>query len=231
MSTILFSSGTSGKTPKPIVYSNEDLKTMRTAMSHFWDLCPCNGITLNIIPAFPNLGFHFAKIYEEFSIYPTVSTGGIQVLGVEKHFGLIRDLKPTMIIGTEDIVKELVEFSDPNDLINLKVVVIANGVDKDKIEWFKKRGIEVRATYGFTEAKMAWLTNKNYLEGYYVYKDCGVSFKNSEDGELIFYSKDYIDGYFTGDIGKVTDYGDYQIIDFLIKRKDGKSKKIIGCIR
>ena len=231
MSNLLFSSGTSGNKQKAIIFSNEEIKTMRKAMGHFWDLCPCGGITLNIIPAFPNLGFHFAKIYEEFSLFPTLSTGGIQILGVEKHLNLIQELKPTMIIGTEDVVKELIEFSKKEGLINLKIVVIANGISEEAIEWFKERNIEIRATYGFSEARMAWLTGKDYSKGYFIYKDCGVSFKNSDDGELIFYSKNYPDGYLTGDIGRVTDYEDYQIIDFLIKRKDGKSKKIIGCNR
>jgi hypothetical protein len=222
MGTMLFSSGTSGGKKKVIICNNGDLKRQRIAMSHFWDDCPSKGIVVNTLPAYPNLGYHFAKMYEEFCNYPIVNTGGL--LQDYKLFNLISELNPYLVIGQNVDIKKIIEL-----VKGIKIVVIANGCPKQDRKYYKSLGIEVRMTYGLSEAKMAWLSDKE-LEGYLVYKDSDCHF-TVENDELVLFSPDYPNGYYTGDCGTIIcETDDYQKIGIDINRKDGITKEqVIGC--
>jgi phenylacetate-coenzyme A ligase PaaK-like adenylate-forming protein len=235
MSTSYFSSGTTDGKPKEVLYSQEDLINMEKGMKHNYEQCPSDGVVLNLLPAFgltsrPHMAFQFMKIYEKFCPSNVVSTGGLRILNVEQTLDLMEEIKPQAIVSMEKTAKELILKSDSETLANLKNIICTNGLSVEGAEWFESQGFSPWATYGLTEARMAFLTEKNWKDGYVIHKDCGVEFKE-EDGELVLYSENYPKGFKTGDLGTVEDFGDYQKIGFIIRRKNGTEKFEIGCTR
>lgn len=222
MSSLFFSSGTSGKVPKQIIYSPEDHKVMRKAIKHVYEVMPVNnGVVFQMLPAFPNLGFHFAKLYEEVAPIPVLHTAG--VLGLKKILQLAELAKPVCLVGLIADVKKVEQMMSEQTKENLHTICVANGCALKDREYFMNKGYNFHMTYGFSEAKMAWVSDKEH-QGYQVFKDCGRTFKVI-DNELVMFSPDYPDGHRTGDLGEIIYEDDErQVIDIDIARIDGKVK-------
>jgi phenylacetate-coenzyme A ligase PaaK-like adenylate-forming protein len=143
---------------------------------------------LNMFPYAPHLAFwvtHYAAT--TFGLF-CLSTGGGKAMGSEGNLRLIDKIKPDVLIGMPTFIYHVLQQAVEGDLRikGLRRVVlggekVAEGMRKKLRHLAEKLGspnIDVLATYGFTEAKMAWAECPHPFEqgpsGYHLYPDLGV---------------------------------------------------------
>jgi phenylacetate-coenzyme A ligase PaaK-like adenylate-forming protein len=169
---------------------------------------------VNMFPYAPHLAFwqtHYAMIaYNVFA----VSTGGGKVMGTDGNIRITRKVNPNAIIGMPTFVYHMLTqaLEESCTFSNLSTLVLGGekvpaGMRKKLAELVAQLGgqeASVVATYGFTEAKMAFGECPFALDqepsGYHLYPDLGVvevvdptsdeSVEDGEPGEIVYTSLD-----------------------------------------
>ena len=228
----IFMTSTTGRSadPVPFLYSRHDLTNLASTGDRLMQVCGAQHDfrLLNMFPYAPHLAFwqtHYAST--AFGIF-TVGTGGGKVMGTEGNLRLIQKIKPDVLIGMPTFLYHVLHQAVEEGIRceNLKRLVLggekaAEGIRRKLRNLAAKLGspnINVLATYGFTEAKMAWGECPFPVDepppGYHLYPDMGVIevvdpktgviLPEGEPGEIVFTPLDHrgsvVLRYRTGDV-------------------------------
>jgi len=228
----IFMTSTTGRSadPVPFLYSQHDLGNLSSTGDRLMQVCggQHDFRLLNMFPYAPHLAFwqtHYAST--AFGIF-TVSTGGGKVMGTEGNLRLIQKIKPDVLIGMPTFLYHVLHQAVEEGIRceSLKRLVLggekaAEGIRRKLRNLASKLGspnVDVLATYGFTEAKMAWAECPFPVDeqppGYHLYPDMGivevvdpktgVILPEGESGEIVFTPLDHrgsvVLRYRTGDV-------------------------------
>ena len=184
-----FTTGRSAE-PTPVLYTQRDVGHLATAGRRMVEVLGARpeDRLLNILPFAPHLAFwltHYAGIAGNLL---TLSSGGGKVMGTEGNLRHIRKFKPDVIIGIPTFIYHLLHQAAEQGMHceNLKALVLAGekvsaGLRqklRDLGRELGARDLAVLATYGFTEAKLAWaecpFPHDQPSPGYHLYPDLGI---------------------------------------------------------
>ncbi len=212
-----FMTFTTGTTNKPIsyLYSNYDIKNLHIYGARMLEAMQIKNDEriVNMFPYAPHLAFWqvvFGGLSKGVLI---LSTGGGKVMGTEGNIGAILKMKPTVILGVPSYVYHVIRMAHEKGqkLDSVKKVVLGAG---RVTEAFKERvradladmgakEVNVFGTYGFTEARAAWVecpTKPGVSSGYHLYPDkeifevvdpkTGEVKGEGEDGEIVYTALD-----------------------------------------
>jgi len=188
----IFMTSTTGRSadPVPFLYTQHDLNVLGTAGERLMLVCAARTDfrLVNMFPYAPHLAFwqtHYAST--AFGIF-TVGTGGGKVLGTDGNLRLIHKIQPDVLIGMPTFLYHVLQHAVEQGMrcTNLKRLVLggekaAEGIRRKLRSLAEKLGspdVDVLATYGFTEAKMAWAEcpypEETGPSGYHLYPDLGI---------------------------------------------------------
>lgn len=187
--SIFFTTGRSAN-PLPFLLTNQDLANIQSASSRLMEICEARPEfkMLNAFPFAPHLAFWFTYYAGvTFGVF-SISTGGGKVMGTEGNLRLIRQLNPEVIIGVPTFIYHLLHQAVEAGVRceNLKRIVVggekaSDGTRRKLSELAGElgaRNVAVLATYGFTEAKLAWAECTpppgEPPSGYHLYPDLGI---------------------------------------------------------
>jgi len=200
----IFMTSTTGRSadPIPFLFTQHDLVNLALTGKRLFEVCGAQREMriLNMFPYAPHLAFwqtHFGGT--AFGVFVT-STGGGKVMGTDGNLRLIRKIKPDVLIGMPTFIYHVLLQAAKEGFRceNLRRVVlggekVSEGVRRKLANLAGELGatqIDIIATYGFTEAKMAWGECPCALDetpgGYHLYPDLGIfEVINPKTGELV----------------------------------------------
>ncbi|MDP3804213.1 MAG: AMP-binding protein, partial [Candidatus Omnitrophota bacterium] len=229
----IFLTATAGTTEQPVtfLYTAHDLNNLRIYGKRIMEIfgVPRDGRMLNVFPYAPHLAF-WQTVFAGFEAGIFIlSTGGGKALGTEGNIRSILKLKPQYLIGVPSYVYHILKKAK-DEGHNLSFLSnIALGAAKVSIGFKRKiasllaemgaSGVMVLGTYGFTEARCAWVECPTDIEkssGYHTFPDkeifevidpeTGEVKREGEDGELVYTGIDSrgtcVIRYRTGDLVK-----------------------------
>jgi phenylacetate-coenzyme A ligase PaaK-like adenylate-forming protein len=210
---ILLTSTTGRSTePVPFLYTAHDLDVLSITGRRMMEVCESDPAFrhLNLFPFAPHLAFwqaHHAGLgYGTFML----SSGGGKVMGTEGNVRFLDKIKPDAIIGMPTFLYHLLTLAVERGLSvpNLRKIVLGGekvppGTRRKLRALCAELGagkVDVMATYGFTEAKMAWPECPGHgMEtppGYHLSPDLGIieiidpetglTVGEGEPGEIVF---------------------------------------------
>ncbi|MDF1659159.1 MAG: AMP-binding protein [Verrucomicrobiales bacterium] len=197
--------------PIPFLYTQHDLDNLALTGRRLMEVCDSRPDFrhLNLFPFAPHLAFwqaHYAGIgYNTF----TLSTGGGKVMGTEGNVRLLGKINPDALIGMPTFIYHVLQVAVEKGLHcpNIRRIVLGGekvpeGLRRKLRTLCAELGsgkVEVMATYGFTEAKMAFPecpSNGGEATGYHLYPDLGIVevidpdtgkvVPDGEPGEVVF---------------------------------------------
>jgi phenylacetate-coenzyme A ligase PaaK-like adenylate-forming protein len=188
----IFMTATTGRSaePTPFLYTQRDLSRLETAGHRLVEICAARpeDRLLNTLPFAPHLAFWLAHYAGTSGGVLTLSSGGGKVMGTEGNIRHIRKFKPDMLIGVPTFVYHLLHQAAEEGVHceNLRRIVlggekVSDGL-REKLRDLSRelgaRNVDVLATYGFTEAKLAWtecpFPQDQPSSGYHLYPDLGI---------------------------------------------------------
>ena len=200
----IFMTSTTGRSaePVPFLFTQHDLTNLALAGRRLFETCGGQREMrlLNMFPYAPHLAFwqtHYGGV--AFGVF-TASTGGGKVMGTEGNLRLIDKIKPDVIIGMPTFIYHVLHQAAELGLRceNLRRIVVGGekipeGMRRKLVNLAFELGArqtDVVATYGFTEAKMAWgecpCAPDETSAGYHTYPDLGVfEIINPKTGETV----------------------------------------------
>lgn len=205
---------TTGRSAKPVpfLYTQYDLDNLEATGRRLMEICDSRQEFkhFNLFPFAPHLAFwqaHYAGLgYNTF----TLSTGGGKVMGTEGNVRLLGKIKPHALIGMPTFIYHVLQVAveEGLEVPDIRRIVLGgekvpNGLRRKLKGLCANLGsgnVDVMATYGFTEAKMAWpeCPSRGFEEstGYHLYPDLGVvevidpdtgkPVGEGEPGEIVF---------------------------------------------
>jgi len=210
---ILMTSTTGRSTePVPFLYTAHDLELLSVTGRRMMEICGSDPAYrhLNLFPFAPHLAFwlaHYAGL--GFGTF-VLSSGGGKVMGTEGNVRFLEKIRPDALIGMPTFVYHLLQIAAEKGVVapNLKKIVLGG----EKVPSGMRRklralgaeigagSVDVMATYGFTEAKMAWPECPGHgMEqppGYHLSPDLGIveiidpetglNVGEGEPGEIVF---------------------------------------------
>jgi phenylacetate-coenzyme A ligase PaaK-like adenylate-forming protein len=227
----VFMTCTTGRSAESVAftYSNYDLANLALAGKRIFEICKAEPDfrLLNTFPYAPHLAFwlaHYGGM--EFTNF-VLSSGGGKVLGTDGQIRFMRQLQPHVIMGMPTFLYHVLRQAVDEGLqcTNLRRIVlggekVAPGTRRKLARLARELGaetVDVVATYGFTEAKMAWTEcpcPHGEQTGYHLYPDLGIvevvdpktgiAMPPGEPGEIVFTALDsrgsVVMRYRTGDL-------------------------------
>ncbi len=188
----IFATFTTGRSaePTPVFFTQRDLTHLATAGRRVVEICAARpeDKMLNILPFAPHLAFWLAHYAGTAGGILTLSSGGGKVMGTDGNIRHIRKFKPDIIIGVPTFVYHLLHQAAEEGVRceNLRLIVLGGEKVSDGLR-HKLRDlalelgapkVDVLATYGFTEAKVAWtecpFPHDQASSGYHLYPDLGI---------------------------------------------------------
>ncbi len=187
-----FMTGTTGRSTESIsfLYSQHDLKNLSTGAGRIAaiGLLQREERMINMFPFAPHLAFwcmHLAGI--ETNTF-ALSTGGGKCMGTEGNIRVIQKLKPQVLVAMPTFIYHVLQQALEEKVRFEGVRLIVLGGEKVPDGTRRKLssmcaelgspGVKVMATYGFTEAKLAWteclFTPGETPTGYHLYADQGI---------------------------------------------------------
>jgi phenylacetate-coenzyme A ligase PaaK-like adenylate-forming protein len=176
--------------PVPFLYTQHDLDHLETTGRRLMEICDSRPDFrhFNLFPFAPHLAFwqaHYAGLgYNTF----TLSTGGGKVMGTEGNVRLLGKIKPDALIGMPTFLYHVLQVAVEEGLEcpNLQRIVLGGEKVPDGLRRKLKTlcaelgsgSVDIMATYGLTEAKMAWpecpARDQDEPTGYHLYPDLGI---------------------------------------------------------
>jgi phenylacetate-CoA ligase len=210
----IFLTSTTGRSsdPIPFLFTRHDLNNLAVTGRRVFEVCGARRDMrlLNMFPYAPHLAFWQTQYGgEAFGVF-VASTGGGKVSGTEGQLRFIRKLKPDVLIGMPTFVYHVLrQAADENVACeSLKRIVVGGekipeGMRRKLVSLARELGakeVDVVATYGFTEAKMAFAECPRGIDepscGYHLYPDLallevvdpktGDPVPSGAPGELVF---------------------------------------------
>src|SRR5436190_17030264 len=166
----VFMTCTTGRSSESVAftYTNHDLANLALAGRRIFEVCNAEPDfrLLNTFPYAPHLAFwlaHYGGM--EFTNF-VLSSGGGKVLGTDGQLRFMRQLQPHVLIGMptflyhvmQQAVEEVVKCANLCRIV-LGGEEVAAGTRRKLARLAGELGaasVDIVATYGFTEAKMAW---------------------------------------------------------------------------
>jgi phenylacetate-CoA ligase len=209
--SMIFTTGRAAE-PLPFLLTRHDLDVLTSASRRLMEVCGAQPEyrMLNAFPFAPHLAFWFAhQCGISFGVL-TVSTGGGKVLGTEGNLRLIKKLNPDAIIGVPTFIYHLLQQAAGGNVRceNLKRIVLGGEKTSDGLRRKLRelaaelgaRNVDVLATYGFTESKLAWaecpFPHDQEPGGYHLYPDLAIieivdpqtgrTVPSGQPGEIVF---------------------------------------------
>lgn len=198
----IFMTSTTGRSSEPVtfLYTQHDIKNLGIGSGRVADL---GGVTreermLNMFPFAPHLAFWYMYYAGIQNNVFSLSTGGGKVMGTEGNIRAIQKLKPSVLAGMPTFVYHVLHLAlegkvrlEGIRLICLGGEKVAGGTRRKLTELCEQvgsPGVKVIATYGFTEAKLAFteclFASGQTPPGYHLYPDMGIlEVVNPETGE------------------------------------------------
>ncbi len=188
----VFMTATTGRSTESVafLYTQHDVALLGEGSGRIVDL---NGIAredrmLNMFPFAPHLAFwymHYAGMNR--NIF-ALSTGGGKVMGTDGNLRMIQKIRPVVLVAMPTFAYHVLTQAVEEKLklegircITLGGEKVAEGMRRKLAELCAQvgsPGVMVCATYGFTEAKLAWpecLFNPGQTpSGYHLYPDLGI---------------------------------------------------------
>ena len=197
--------------PVPFLYTQHDLDHLATTGRRLMEICDSKAEFrhMNLFPFAPHLAFwqaHYAGLgYNTFNL----STGGGKVMGTDGNVRLLDKIKPDALIGMPTFIYHVLQMAveDSVDCPNIVRIVLGGEKVPDGLRRKLRAlcaelgsgSVDVMATYGFTEAKMAWPEcpdRAGHSAGYHLYPDLGIvevidpktgkPVADGEPGEVVF---------------------------------------------
>jgi len=212
----IFPTFTTGRAaePVPFLYTQHDLARLAVAARRVMEVCGARreDRMMNAFPYVPHLAF-WLTYYAGVSFGSMMfSSGGGKVMGTDGTLRLIRKIRPDVFIGIPTFLYHVLSQAVDEGLRwpNLRCIVlggekVSDGLRSKFQELARELGVppgktDVLATYGFTEAKMAWAECPpppgQPPSGYHLYPDLGivevvdphtgVPVPNGQPGEIVF---------------------------------------------
>jgi len=186
---VTFTTGRSAE-PTPFFFTQYDLTHLNTAGRQLVEVCGTRpeDRLLNTLPFAPHLAFWLAHYAGTASGVMMLSSGGGKVMGTEGNLRHIRKFKPDGLIGIPTFVYHLLHQAAEEGVHceNLRRIVLAgekvsDGLRQKLRDLARELGapnVDILATYGFTEARMAWpecpFPHDQPSGGYHLYPDLGI---------------------------------------------------------
>jgi phenylacetate-coenzyme A ligase PaaK-like adenylate-forming protein len=209
--SMFFTTGRSAE-PLPFLLTRHDLGNLTSASRRLMEVCGARPEfrMLNAFPFAPHLAFWFTYYAGVSFGVLTVSTGGGKVLGTEGNLRLIKKLNPDAIIGVPTFIYHLLQQAAEEKVSckNLKRIVLGGEKTSDGLRrklrdmaaGLGAPNVDVLATYGFTESKLAWsecpFPHDQEPGGYHLYPDLGIieivdpktgrTVPSGQPGEIVF---------------------------------------------
>ena len=184
-----FTTGRSAE-PTPFFYSQRDLDHLATAGGRLVQLCAAKREErlFNTFPFAPHLAFWLAHYAGTAGGIMVLSSGGGKVMGTEATIRHLRKLNPEAILGIPTFIYHLLHQAAEQGVRcpSLRRIVlggekVSDGLRLKLRELARELGagpVDVLATYGFTEAKQAWVEcpfpQDQPSPGYHLYPDLTV---------------------------------------------------------
>ena len=198
--------------PLPFLLTQHDMDNLTSAGRRLLEICGARPDfrILNAFPFAPHLAFWFTHQAAIAYGVLAVSSGGGKVMGTEGNLRLIRKLNPDAVAGVPTFIYHLLQQAVEERVRceNLKRIVLggektSDGLRRKLLELAGElgaRNVDVLATYGFTEAKLAWaecpFPADQSPSGYHLYPDLGIieiadpktgaPVPNGQPGEIVF---------------------------------------------
>jgi phenylacetate-CoA ligase len=210
----IFMTATTGRSaePTPFLYTQHDLARLEIAGRRLVEICAARpeDRMLNTLPFAPHLAFWLAHYAGTTGGVLTLSSGGGKVMGTDGNIRHIRKFKPDILIGVPTFVYHLLHQAAEEGVHceNLRRIVLGGEKVSDGLRQKLRdlalelgaRQVDVLATYGFTEAKLAWsecpFPHDQPSGGYHIYPDLGImevidsktgkTLPPGQPGELVF---------------------------------------------
>ena len=210
----IFLTSTTGRSadPIPFLFTRHDLKQLAVTGRRVFEVCGAQPDMrlLNMFPFAPHLAFwqtHYGG--EAFGVFVT-STGGGKVMGTEGQIRFMRKVQPDVLIGMPTFIYHVLHQAVEEKVCceTLKRIVLGGekvpeGMRRKLVSLAGKLGageVDIVATYGFTEAKMAFAECPRGIDepscGYHLYPDfaimevvdpkTGETVPPGSPGELVF---------------------------------------------
>ncbi|TAK97753.1 MAG: phenylacetate--CoA ligase family protein, partial [Verrucomicrobia bacterium] len=176
--------------PLPFLFTQRDLDHLATAGRRLIEICAAQPDfrMINAFPFAPHLAFWLAHYAATAAGVFQVSTGGGKTVGTEGNLRLLRKLNPDVLMGVPTFIYHLLHTAAETGVHceNLKRIVlggekVSDGLRRKLRDLAHELGsprVDVLATYGFTEAKLAWaecpFPNDQPSAGFHVYPDLGI---------------------------------------------------------
>jgi len=192
----------------PVIYTPRDVELHKLAARRIAALVGIQrgrDTALNVFPFAPHLAFwqtFFAGIEAGILV---VSTGGGKAMGTPANLRLLASLQPTLLLGTPGYTYHIAHLAAQAGINLTKLHTVVLGAErvnpgyreklKESLALAGAKEVRVLATYGFTEAKKAWVQS---AEGsrYTLYPDMEIfevidpksrrQVKEGEPGEVVY---------------------------------------------
>ena len=176
--------------PVPFFYTAHDLRNLQTAGVRMMEICESSNQFkhLNLFPFAPHLAFWLAHYACLGANAFNLSTGGGKTMGTEGNVSLMNKIKPDAVIGMPTFIYHVLTEAVNQGIrwSNLQRIVLGGekvpeGMRRKLRSLCAEIGsddVDIMATYGFTEAKMAWpecpVEPGEPSTGYHLYPDLGI---------------------------------------------------------
>ena len=188
----VFMTSTTGRStePVPFLYTQHDIGLLGLGSGRIVEL---GGVRpdermINLFPFAPHLAFwymHYSGL--DRNIF-ALSTGGGKVMGTEGNLRIIARLQPQVLAAMPTFLYHVLQIAADSGqrLPGLRLLVLGgekvpDGTRRklgDLCARLGSPGVRIMATYGFTEAKLAWsecpVAPDNVPPGYHLYPDLGI---------------------------------------------------------
>jgi phenylacetate-CoA ligase len=184
-----FTTGRSAE-PTPVLYTQRDLDHLATAGKRLVQICAAKREErlFNTFPFAPHLAFWLAHYAGTAGGIMMLSSGGGKVMGTDGTIRHLRKLNPEAILGIPTFIYHLLHQAAEQGVHceNLRRIVLGGekvsaGLRVKLRDLARELGagdVQVLATYGFTEAKQAWVEcafpHGQPSAGYHLYPDLGI---------------------------------------------------------
>jgi phenylacetate-CoA ligase len=199
-----FMTATTGRSTESIsfLYSQHDVHNLEIGGGRIAEIAEVTREErmLNMFPFAPHLAFwtmHYAGV--DRNVF-SLATGGGKCMGTEGNLRAIQKLKPQVLVAMPTFIYHVLQQAMDEGariegvrLICLGGEKVPDGTRRKLSEMCEKLGspgVKVIATYGFTEAKLAWtecpFTPGEAPTGYHLYPDMGIiEVVNPTTGETV----------------------------------------------
>lgn len=188
----VFMTSTTGRStePVPFLYTARDLELLGLGGGRIVELggVAADERMLNMFPFAPHLAFwymHHAGL--DRNVF-ALATGGGKVMGTEGNLRAILKLRPQVLVAMPTFLYHVLTLAadEGRRIEGLRILVLGGEKVPDgtrrKLGELCARlgspGVRIMATYGFTEAKLAWsecpITPGERPPGYHLYPDLGI---------------------------------------------------------